>query len=94
MRGLYQLDLLTDPSIPPVLQRFAELGEEVRLVQTVPMKMTVVDGVAAAFNMPDPVGGRRSVTTLVVRHPALAGTLRLAFEAVWSQGRSLSEALS
>src|SRR5699024_4601696 len=60
-----------------------------------PLKMTVVDGKAVAFNMPDPVSdGSVSVTTLIVRHSALATTLKMSFEAVWAQSDTLDEALA
>ncbi|WP_158795040.1 hypothetical protein [Streptomyces sp. NRRL S-337] len=34
-------------------------------------------------DIPDPVAGERSTTTLFIEHPALAGCLRLAFQTVW-----------
>jgi hypothetical protein len=37
-------------------------------------------------------GAGRSVTTIVIRHPALASTCKLAFEAVWERGLELEQA--
>ena len=47
-----------------------------------------------AFNMPDPVEGHDLVTTLVVHHPMLAETLKIAFDTMWATGRTLDEALA
>lgn len=92
-RALYELSVLDDPRLVELVRAYARLGEEIRLATALPMKLTVVDGRSVAFNLPDPVEGDDSVTTLVVHHPRLAATLKLAFDAVWSQARPLRTAL-
>lgn len=93
-RAVYELSLLDDLELASLVQAYAELGEEIRLAATLPMKLTVVDGRSVAFNMPDPVAGDDSVTTLVVHHEKLAATLRIAFEAAWAQAEPLDEVLA
>ncbi|MGH3448179.1 MAG: TrmB family transcriptional regulator [Nocardioidaceae bacterium] len=93
-RALYAATLLDDPPMSALLQRYAALGEEVRLAAKLPMKLTVIDGCTVAFNLPDPVREDTSVTTLIVQHAQLAGTLRIAFEALWAQAQPLEVALS
>jgi hypothetical protein len=44
------------------------------------------------FGMEDPVAGGSELTMVVVEHPSLAATLKVAFETVWSQGLPFDEA--
>ena len=79
---------------PPYLAR---LGEEIRIGDDLPLKLTVIDGRVVAFNMPDPVENGASVTTIVVHHRDLAATLEVAFETLWSKSdpfRPLPEGVS
>lgn len=93
-RAVYEHSLLDDLELARLVQTYAQLGEEIRLVRALPMKLTVVDGHSVAFNMPDPVQGEDSMTTLVVHHEKLAATLKVAFEAVWAQAQPLDEVLA
>jgi hypothetical protein len=43
--------------------------------------------------MPDPVARTGATTALVIRHPSLAETLRMAFHSIWEQSPTLEEAL-
>lgn len=92
-RALYELSMLDDPELAELIQRYERLGEEVRLASDLPMKLTVVDEQSVAFNMADPVEGGASVTTIVVHHRALAQSLKITFEAIWSQAVTLADAL-
>jgi hypothetical protein len=42
--------------------------------------------------MEDPVAGSDGSTILVVEHPALARVLKIAFDAVWSDGLTFEQA--
>ena len=45
------------------------------------------------FGMEDPVAGALAdLTIMVVEHPSLAKVLKIAFEAVWSEGLTFDEA--
>ena len=64
----------------------------VRFVPRLPHELLVVDEEVTAFSLPDPVAGGSRLTTIVVAHPALAQTCKLAFEAVWEQAFELDQA--
>ncbi|HLS24942.1 MAG TPA: helix-turn-helix domain-containing protein [Beutenbergiaceae bacterium] len=83
IRGIYARSLLEDPRLVELLEAYVRLGEEIRVSEEVPLKLTIVDGQSVAFNMPDPVEDDSSVTTIVVHHRDLAATLRIAFETLW-----------
>ena len=93
-RALYETSLLEIPSLVEVVKASAAQGEEIRLVPKLPLKLTIVDSRAVAFNMPDPVEGHDLITTLVVHHPMLAATLKLAFDTMWASGETLDSALA
>lgn len=93
-RAVYDRALLEDPQMVELLQRYADLGEDVRIAADLPMKLTVVDRRSVAFNMPDPVAADTSVTTVVIHHEMLAATLIVAFEAVWERALTLADALA
>jgi HTH-type transcriptional regulator, sugar sensing transcriptional regulator len=93
-RAMYELSLLDNPGLLDVITAYARQGEEIRLVTKLPLKLTIVDSRAVAFNMPDPVEGHDLITTLVVHHPMLAETLRLAFDTMWATGNTLDGAMA
>ena len=43
------------------------------------------------FGMEDPVAGGSDLTIVVVEHPSLAASLKIAFEAFWEQGMTIDE---
>lgn len=97
IRVIYERSLLEDPNLDRLLDSYARLGEEIRIGDDLPLKLTVIDGRVVAFNMPDPVENGASVTTIVVHHRDLAATLEVAFETLWSKSdpfRPLPEGVS
>ncbi|MFI9047063.1 hypothetical protein [Streptomyces sp. NPDC053427] len=58
--------------------------EEARCARELPLKLVIADASLVPCDMPDPVAGAGSTTTLFIEHPALAGCLRLAFQTVWA----------
>lgn len=91
IRALYARSLLDDPDLVRLLEAYERLGEDLRICDEVPLKMTIVDRQSVAFNMPDPVENGSSVTTIVVHHRDLAATLGMAFETLWEQAQSLAD---
>jgi hypothetical protein len=85
--------VLDDPRMLEVVRRFAEYGEEVRIADSLPLKLLIADGSTVLCDMPDPVARAGATTSLVIRHPSLAETLRVAFHSIWERSPSLDEAL-
>ncbi|MGW3209595.1 TrmB family transcriptional regulator [Streptomyces sp. NPDC001135] len=83
VRAIYLDDALDDPETVDHVRRFAAAGEEARFAPELPLKLVVADASLVLCDMPDPVAGAGSTTTLFIEHPALAGCLRLAFHTVW-----------
>lgn len=96
-RSVYELSALDDPAVAAGIRRFIAEGEEARFVEELPLKLVIIDETIVMFGMEDPVAGgvpRRSndLTIMVVEHPALARTLKTAFQAIWESGLTIDEA--
>lgn len=91
-RSVYEFSVFDDADTTEGVRRFIEAGEEARFVEQVPLKLVIIDEAIVMFGMQDPVGGRSELTIMVVEHPALASTLKLAFGSVWDDGLTFDEA--
>ncbi len=91
-RSVYEFSVFDDDDTTEGVRRFVEAGEEARFVEQVPLKLVIIDEAIVMFGMQDPVGGSSELTIMVVEHPALASTLKLAFGAVWDDGLTFAEA--
>ena len=85
-RSIYEHSVLDDPKTADGIRRFIEAGEEARFVDRLPLKLVIIDEAIVMFGMQDPVVGTEDLTIMVVEHPALAQTLKLAFNRVWDGG--------
>jgi sugar-specific transcriptional regulator TrmB len=92
-RSVYELDVLDDDATARGIKRFIDAGEEARFVDQVPLKLVIIDEATVMFGMQDPMAGAEDLTTLVVEHPSLAQTLKLAFNRVWERGFEFDAAM-
>lgn len=81
-RSVYERSVYESPQVDAVRQ-FVAAGEQARVVDSLPLKLVLVDRRVALFTMDDPVAASPGLTIMIVEHPALAELLRLAFERVW-----------
>ena len=92
-RSIYEHSVLDDPAMAKGIKAFIEAGEEARFVDHVPLKLVIIDEATVMFGMQDPVAGSEELTIMVVEHPALAQTLKLAFDGVWERGLEFDAAM-
>ena len=92
-RSVYELDVLDDDAMARGIKRFIDAGEEARFVEHVPLKLVIIDEATVLFGMQDPMAGSEDLTIMVVEHPALAQTLKLAFNRVWDRGLEFDAAM-
>jgi sugar-specific transcriptional regulator TrmB len=85
-RSIYEHSVLDDRAMAAGIKTFIDAGEEARFVDHVPLKLVIIDEAIVMFGMEDPVAGSEELTIMVVEHPALAHTLKLAFNRVWEHG--------
>jgi hypothetical protein len=90
--SVYEFSAIEDPGMKATIRRFIEAGTEARFVERLPLKLVIIDESIVMFGMDDPVASSDAVTIVVVEHPALALTLKLAFESTWDRGLTYEEA--
>ena len=91
-RSVYEFATFDDPASTAAIRQFIEAGTEARFVERLPLKLAIIDEAIVMFGMDDPVASSDAVTIMVVEHPALAQTLKLAFDATWARGLTFEEA--
>jgi HTH-type transcriptional regulator, sugar sensing transcriptional regulator len=93
-RSVYELSIFDDQAAIDGVRAFMAVGEESRFVEELPLKLVIIDEAIVMFGMQDPMAGREELTIMVVEHPALAGTLKRAFDRVWDNGLTYDEAVA
>jgi sugar-specific transcriptional regulator TrmB len=91
-RSVYEMSAFDDPKVIRGIERFIEAGEEARFVDSLPLKLVIIDETIVMFGMQDPVGSGRDLTIMVVEHPSLASVLKTAFDTYWQRGLTLEQA--
>ncbi len=95
-RSVYETAILDeDPAVVGGIRRFIDAGEQARFVESLPLKLVIIDEAIVMFGLQDPVateGAGNDLTIMVVEHPSLALVLKAAFEATWASGVTLEEA--
>jgi predicted transcriptional regulator len=84
-RWIYEAEVLEQPGAMAAVLRFAEQGEESRVLPSLPSKMTIVDRETALLHVTEPGVEGRQVVGVVMRHPELVETLLRVFELLWAQ---------
>ena len=92
VRSVYEMRAFDDPAFIAGVERFIEAGEEARFVESLPLKLVIIDETIVMFGMQDPVGSGNELTMMVVEHTSLAKLLKTSFESTWAEGVTIDEA--
>ncbi|MDT0487411.1 MULTISPECIES: LuxR C-terminal-related transcriptional regulator [Streptomyces] len=90
-RGIYAATGLEDPKILSRAFRMVELGEQARVLPSVPLKLLVVDGCRALLPLTASAAG--GYCAVVVWHSAVTEALQKLFELAWQQAAPLGQAV-
>ena len=71
------------------LADYAAVGVEVRVAESLPMKLAVFDGARGLVALLDPVITRPAWTSVVFEHAGMGEAMRGLFEGHWKKGRAL-----
>jgi hypothetical protein len=71
------------------LSEYMAAGVEVRLAESLPMKLALFDGQHGMIALLDPVITRPSWTAVVFHHEGMGEAMKGLFEDHWRRGRSL-----
>jgi sugar-specific transcriptional regulator TrmB len=91
-RSAYEFSLFDDPEAAEGVRKFIEAGEQARFVDTLPLKLVIIDETIVMFGMEDPIAGPSNLTIVVVEHPSLAQILKVAFDTIWRGGLTFDDA--
>ncbi|MFE2068738.1 response regulator transcription factor [Streptomyces sp. NPDC059467] len=86
-RGLYAASALEDPNALSRAWKMVELGEQARVLPSVPLKLLVVDGRRAMLPLTSSAAG--GYCAVVVWHSAVTEALQKLFELAWQQATPL-----
>jgi sugar-specific transcriptional regulator TrmB len=85
-RGIYEESIADDPRFFHLVRQLHTLGDAIRFVSELPLKVNLYDERISVILLQDPVSGHSSLTCLVIEHASMAKALKVAFEALWTQG--------
>ncbi len=73
------------------LEKYEEIGEQIRIVDNLTMKLCISDSTITMLALNDRVSLKPSITSMLVNHPSYAVSLRMVFFTFWSNGLTLKE---
>lgn len=91
-RSVYPYSALDDSADRQAIAAFVQRGEQARFVDELPLKLVIVDEATVLIALEAPLGGRANLMIMVIEHPQLAKTLKIAFDAVWDNGETFEVA--
>jgi sugar-specific transcriptional regulator TrmB len=73
------------------LDVLTSIGEEVRVVEKLPMKLVIIDERITMLALNDPISMKPSITTMIITHPSFAISLKTVFESYWDASMSAED---
>lgn len=67
------------------------LGEHVRVIEQLPIKMLIFDEKTVVFQLEDPISLKPSITVQIIQHISLARSLKILFETIWAKAKTREE---
>ena len=94
-KGIYEYaDIESDGDMDQflsMLSSYISAGEEIRLIESLPIKLAIIDEKIAMLALNDPVSLKPSITTMVVNHPNFALAQKEVFESYWNKSISIED---
>ena len=94
-KGLYEYDNQMDESskanFTRMMESYAGLGEEVRVIEKLPIKLAIIDERITMLALDDLVSLTPSITTMVITHPSFALAQKEVFKSYWMKAITLEE---
>lgn len=87
-RWVYELD---HGRIPPLADFFAERGEEIRVIDQLPLKMMIFDSREVLVAQEDPYAPRVELTMAIIKQSIIANAYRALFNFFWNQAEELEK---
>jgi HTH-type transcriptional regulator, sugar sensing transcriptional regulator len=73
------------------MKRMVKAGEQVRIIDSLPIKMIIFDEKHVIFQLEDPIAAMQSFTTQIIQHASLAYGMKLLFNLMWERAVDFNE---
>lgn len=94
-RGIYEhSEVVSETSLDhfiKVVEMYNNIGEQVRVIPSLPMKMIIIDEKITMLALNDPVSMKPTITTIIIDHPNYAKAQKIIFESYWTQSLTIEE---
>jgi HTH-type transcriptional regulator, sugar sensing transcriptional regulator len=91
-RAVYELpDLLKYDWLWQSMKDMKGSGEEVRIVESLPMKMLIFDSESVMFPLRKGIGEQNTIVSVWIEHTELASACKILFETFWDKGKTIDE---
>ncbi len=90
-RALLDAPSAADPALREWIGGFARQGMDIRVVETLPLKMQAFDDRVVLLSMQDPAAGQPSFTAVQIHNAGAVAMLNLAFEHLWDGAEPYAE---
>jgi sugar-specific transcriptional regulator TrmB len=94
-KGIYESSgVVSEPTFDhfiKVVEMYKNIGEEVKVIPSLPMKMIIIDERITMLALNDPVSMTPTITTIIIDHPNYAKAQKIIFEYYWSRSLTINE---
>ncbi len=90
-RSIYQVSEARSLIPRSVMEMYREAGEEVRIAESLPMKMMIFDNRILMFVLEDCLTSPENFTSVIIQRSSLISALKELFELYWSQSMTVEE---
>lgn len=94
-KSLYEYDSISTSkeldSFINTIESYQKIGEESRIVRSLPMKLAISDETITMLALTDRVSMKPSITTMIIDHPNFAIAQKKVFESYWATAITISE---
>jgi len=90
-RSIYQVSEARNLIPRSVMEMYREAGEEVRISESLPMKMMIFDSRILMFVLEECLMSPENFTSVIIQRSSIISALKELFEMYWSQSMSVEE---
>ncbi|MDP8315244.1 MAG: helix-turn-helix domain-containing protein [Candidatus Celaenobacter antarcticus] len=91
IRGVYEYKDIVKNDVLSVLSAWISAGEEVKIIEELPMKLFIIDEKITMLALNDPISFKPSMTTIIINHYSFAMAQKYVFESIWEKAMSFEE---
>ena len=90
-RSIYQVSEARNLIPRSVMEMYREAGEEVRIAESLPMKMMIFDSMILMFVLEECLMSTENFTAVIIQRSSIINALTELFEMYWSQSMTVEE---